>query len=185
MGIAIVVFAAFTVVVLAWAALRAESGPVRIAALAGLAFLLIGQGAGGPMIAKGIAAAEATGAVPEAVRIGANGQGKLPHGVGIHALQVLAGLAVLVNGGALRKRARRRTMLIGVAGYAVVLTWALAQTYLGRAPLDLTPSLLVTLLAGIGLVGAAYAVALLRLRGSPADATRPADAKRVAATVAG
>ena len=137
------------------------------------------------MIAKGIATAQATGAVPESVTIGASGQGKLPHGVGIHALQVLAGLAVLVNGGSLRRRARSHTMLAGVAGYALVLTWALAQTYLGRAPLDLSPSLLATLLAGTGLVGAAYTVAVLRLRINQPDATRQTDAKRMAATVAG
>jgi hypothetical protein len=172
MGFAVTVFATFTIVVLVWAARRAGVGSVRMAALGGVALLLVAQGFGSQLIAEGTATAVATGAAPAQVTIGAAGSGKLPHGIGIHALQVLAALAVVLEIGSRPLVARRRAMVAAIAGCTVTLAWAIAQTYLGRAPLDLTPVLALVLACGLGLIGGAYGWAAAGLsRPAAPDAT--------------
>ncbi len=176
MGVAISVFAVLSVVVLGWAALRASAGPARIAAVGGLLLLVAAQGLGGPLIAEGSAVAQSSGVVPDQVTVGARGVGKLAHGVGIHALQVLAVLAVLVDVGSLSRAVRRRIMLTAVTGNVLLLGWALAQTYLGRAPVDLTPALAAWLLCGGGLLVGAYGWAVVGLRSAGLPAVRSAEA---------
>lgn len=166
MGIAVAVFATATVAVLGWGAVALRSrGTVGVAALAGLVLLLAAQGVGGVMIAAGLAEVAATGAVPEHVTVGSAGAGTLPHAVGVHGLQVLGALAVVLGAGTLSPARQRRLLWAGVAGYVGVFAATTVQVLRGRGPLDLDPAtaaLLVVATAVVGAVGVVAAAALRR-----------------------
>jgi hypothetical protein len=94
---------------------------------------------------------------------GSAGAMKIPHALALHAAQVLPLLGWLLLFTKWTEGRRTRTVLVGAAGYTVVLAVSAFQTYTGRAPLDLSVG--AALLLGIGalLLLAAYATTLLRL----------------------
>ena len=68
-----------------------------IAFATGIGLLLFASALGADLISRGVAVVEATGAVPAGVLIGAGGSGKLAHAAGIHGLQVLIALELLLG----------------------------------------------------------------------------------------
>jgi hypothetical protein len=125
----------------------------RIAVVAGLAGILAAGAVGSDMAAIGETAFAATGQVPMDVLFGAAGSAKLAHATGLHALQVLALLAIGLELGRLPARAAGAAMLTAALGYAAVVGAITATAYAGRAPY--APTVGMALL----LVGGALAVA--------------------------
>jgi hypothetical protein len=79
---------------------------------------------------------------------GAAGAMKVPHGLALHAIQVLPALAWLLAAlTRLGPHARLRLVQVATAGYGMLLLSAAVQTFSGRAPLDLTAG---TLLLAVG-----------------------------------
>jgi hypothetical protein len=129
------VMAAITV----WALFRLDAPPsLALAIRLGLVLTLVSQGVGVQMIVEG------------GNTFGEEGALKLPHAVTLHAVQVLPALALLLLVEATTESRRMRIVGLGAVGYALVIASTMAQTYAGRAPLDLT--LLPSVLAGFGLV---------------------------------
>jgi hypothetical protein len=98
---------------------------------------------------------------------GAAGLMKLPHAVGLHALQVLPLLALLLRHAGLPAARRARAVLLASRGYGLLFLAALGQTLAGRLPWDLTPAMLAIVLAAIVMVGLPFAQALLARASNP------------------
>ena len=124
------------------------STATRIAVVAGFAAVLVAGAIGKDMAAIGEAAVDATGRVPDDILFGAAGSAKLAHAVGLHAIQVLGVLAILLDAGRLRARTAARAMAVATLGYAAVFGAVTATAYAGRAPHDPTPAMAVLLLGG-------------------------------------
>ncbi|GAA3046780.1 hypothetical protein [Actinokineospora globicatena] len=152
MGITVLLVAAATGFLLVWAVLDFRGTAVsRVAALAGLLALAVAGYVGTDLIAAGDQVYATTGHVPEDLVFGAAGSAKLAHAIGIHGIQVLIVLAVLLEGAAMATRTRLWTMLVGTAGYAAVYTAVTVTAYAGRAWTD--PVLPVAVLGLVGVVG--------------------------------
>jgi len=134
----------------------------RVAVVAGLAGILAAGWIGRDMAAIGEAAFAATGQVPQDELIGAAGSAKLAHFVGLHAVQVLAVLAIVVNAGRLSARAAGLVTLVGAAGYAAVFGAVTATAYAGRAPYSPTVAMSLLLVGGVLALVAAAVVAVTR-----------------------
>jgi hypothetical protein len=163
-GVAVAVAATVVVVlaVLAFTCLRAPPS-MALAVRAGLLVLLVAQGVGGWMIGHGVGLAE-QGVTEGLTTFGAAGVMKVPHAVAIHGVQVLPGLAWLLGFAALSER--RRLGLVGVAvlGYVALVVVSVLQAAGGVAPWDVGVVAAVLYLVGVGLLGTAFAAALLALR---------------------
>lgn len=140
------------------------SAALRLAVVVGLVAVLVSSWVGGRMIAEGQAVLEATGQVPDQVVLGAAGSAKLFHAVGQHGVQVLLGLALLLE---VTGTARRRALgLVGVAaiGYAGVLAGVGAAALRGEGYLALPASLLLPAVPGALLLTAAALLAFGEVR---------------------
>jgi hypothetical protein len=135
----------------------------RIAVVAGLSGVLAAGVIGKDMAAIGEAAVAATGHVPADVLFGAAGSAKLAHFVGLHGLQLLAVLAIVLDAGRLRPRAAGMAMLTAVLGYTAVFAAVTATAYAGRAPFAPTVAMSLLLVAGVLAVTAVGGVAVSRL----------------------
>jgi hypothetical protein len=163
-GAAIAVAATVILVmaVLAFTAVRA-SPSMALGIRAGLLLLLVAQGVGGWMIQHGV------GPAGEGVReglttFGAAGVMKVPHAVGIHAIQVLPGLAWLLSFAALPERRRVALVRMAVLGYVALLVVSVLQVATGAAPFDVGVVAAALYLLGVALLGIAFVAALLALR---------------------
>ena len=147
----------------------------RIAALAGLVGVLVAGYVGKDMAAIGEAAVTATGQVPHDIVFGAAGSAKLAHATGLHGIQVLAVLAILLSAGRLTTRAAGAAMAVAAAGFGVVFAAILATAYAGRAPYAPSVPMALLLVGGLLALGAVAAVALANLSPSRRDdhAARP------------
>lgn len=141
----------------------------RVAVVAGLTGVLVAGAIGNDMAAIGDAAFTETGHVPTEVLFGAAGSAKLAHFVGLHGLQVLALLAIVLDAGRMRARAAAVTTLVAALGYAAVFGAVTATAYAGRAPLAPTVPMSLLLVAGALAVAAVTVVAITRLRGPDVD----------------
>lgn len=83
---------------------------------------------------------------------GAAGLMKVPHAVGLHALQVLPLLAFLLRRTGRPAAYRARAVAMASAGYGLLFVAALGQTFAGRLPWDLGPAMLTVVLAAALLV---------------------------------
>jgi len=135
----------------------------RIAAVAGLAGVLAAGAIGKDMAAIGEAAFAATGQVPADVLFGAAGSAKLAHFVGLHGLQMLAVLAIVLNAGRLSERAAGLATLAGAVGYAAVFGAVTATAYAGRAPYAPTVPMSLLLVGGALALGTVAVLAVTRL----------------------
>lgn len=97
---------------------------------------------------------------------GSAGLMKVPHAVGLHALQVLPLLAFLLRRTGLPAAARARAVGMASSGYGLLFVAAIAQTLAGRLPWDLSPAMLVVVAAAAGLVVVPFTQALLSRRAS-------------------
>jgi hypothetical protein len=91
---------------------------------------------------------------------GAAGQLKIPHAVALHAVQVLPVIAWLLH----RASASKRAMRLAVSGYVGLFSFALVQTFSGRAPLDLTIATTLLAVASLALMGWPIVAATLSRR---------------------
>lgn len=89
---------------------------------------------------------------------------KVPHALGLHGLQLLAALALILE----RTRVSARAAVIAVAccalGYGLLLAAATLQTYSGLGPLALTPLSALAALVGAAFVVGPYLRGLAALR---------------------
>jgi len=135
---------------------------------AGLVLLVIGQFLGAAIIAAGtphmVAGDREALFGPNGVVLGAAGILKSPHGIALHALQVLPLLGWLAQQVPWPDARRRGAVGAATAGYSVVLAVSIFQAYTGQAPLVLGIPALLAALAGAGLVAGAYARVLWALR---------------------
>jgi len=155
-GGAIAVAATVIVVmtVLAFTAMRA-SPSMGLAIRAGLLILLVAQVVGGWMIQHGLGPAE-EGVTDGLTTFGAAGVMKVPHGVAIHAIQVLPALAWLLSFAALPEQRRLGLVRIASLGYAALVVVSVLQTANGLAPFDVGVAAAVLYLLGIALLGGAF-----------------------------
>jgi hypothetical protein len=160
MALCVAVVVLVVAVLLAWTALPPRTGgfrgshALRLAVVVGLAGVLVSGWVGGRMIAAGEEVVAVTGAVPGSVVLGAAGSAKLAHAVGQHGLQVLIGLALVLEVTTPTRRAVRVVALAGT-GYAGVLAGVTAAALRGESWLSLPPSLVLP--AGPGLLLLAWA----------------------------
>jgi len=138
MGMLVSLVALMVVVITVWSFLRLDAPPsLALAVRAGLVLMLLSQAVGVQMIVEG------------GNTFGAAGALKLPHAVTLHAVQVLPALALLLLASDTVERHRVRVVALGTAGYAVMISATMVQTYGGRGPLDV--GLVPVLLALVGL----------------------------------
>ncbi|HJW48478.1 MAG TPA: hypothetical protein VJ726_03585 [Candidatus Limnocylindria bacterium] len=159
-------FVALGIAVLAVRSFRRIAGPpaTALAIRAGMVFLLIGQVLGGLIVANGL---EVGGPVNASI-IGAAGELKVPHALGLHGLQVLAVLALILERAQVSARAAVIAVASAATGYMLVLVAAALQTFAGLGPLALTPLSLVVALAGALLIAGPYLRALTAALRRPA-----------------
>ncbi|MGI8574808.1 MAG: hypothetical protein ACR2MA_05575 [Egibacteraceae bacterium] len=143
----VLVIVALTILSFRWPLAPPE---MRLALRVGLLILLASMATGGAMIRHGIAAV-AAGEI-ELTTWGAAGVMKLPHAVGMHAIQVLPALAWLARRTRLDARRRLRAVSLACWGYAGLTAVSLLQTFGGLAPWDLRASSAVLLLASLTLL---------------------------------
>ena len=136
-------------------------GSTKLAIRAGMVFLTIGQLLGFAIVTNGLGVDD----LSRASIFGAAGEMKVPHGVALHALQVLGGLALILERTALSDTRKMQIVLVAIAGYMDALGVATIQTFSGRAPLDLGVLALVGAVAAVLLLLLAY-VAALRAAGA-------------------
>jgi hypothetical protein len=139
------------------------NGPpsTALAIRAGMIFLLLGQVMGGLILANAFAP-EST--LANASIIGAAGELKVPHALGLHGLQVLAVLALLLERTQVAARPAVTLVASCAVGYALLIAAATLQTYAGLGPLALTPLTGIAALAGVVLTGGPYLRGLAALR---------------------
>ncbi|MCK6211358.1 hypothetical protein KZX45_12475 [Georgenia sp. EYE_87] len=120
----------------------------------GLVLMLVSQAVGVQMIAEG------------GNTFGAAGALKVPHAVALHAAQVLPALALVLLASRAGERHALRVLAVGATGYVGLLASVMAQTYSGRAALDLAVVPAGLALLGFGLLVGSGAVALSDLAAS-------------------
>jgi hypothetical protein len=162
MGILIGVVAVGIAIVAVRAFGRIDGPPsTRLAIRAGMVFLLLGQALGGLILANAFAPSST---IATASIVGAAGELKVPHALGLHGLQVLGVLALILE----RTSAPARSAVTAVAscalGYGLLLVAATLQTYAGLGPLALTPLTLLAALVGVVLIAGPYLRGLSALR---------------------
>jgi hypothetical protein len=122
----------------------------------------------GSMVTAGVVAAPAPSVY------GAAGLIKLPHALGLHAIQVLPLLAFLLHRSGWPADRRARAVRLAASGYGLFFVAALGQTLAGRLPWDLSPAMLAVVLAAVAMVGLPFARALFTRATPPALARQGA-----------
>ena len=150
--VSIVALALVVLTILTFTSLRTDSPSLAWAIRWGMVLLLVGQALGGAIISAGVPAVitgdEAAVFGPEGVVFGEAGILKSPHGVAMHAIQVLPLLAWLAGRAGWAERGRMRAVLCAIVGYTVLLGVSSFQAFTGQATLALAvPALAV---AGVG-----------------------------------
>jgi hypothetical protein len=131
-GFAIMVTASVIVALTIIAFRRRTDDPVLTVAIrAGLLILLVAVAVGGAMIGVGNSRAQ-QGQTLNLVRWGEAGNMKVTHALGMHGLQVLAGLALWLSAVSLPLGARMRIMWIAIAGYVGLVLAGTLQWLDGR-----------------------------------------------------
>lgn len=174
MGVEVAGIALALLVITALFFTRAADGPraMLLAIRVSMLLLLVGQVLGGLIVAVGVpAAASGDDAVfgPQGVVFGDGGILKSPHGIAMHAIQVLPLLAWLGALAGWGGRRQFRMSLASALGYTLVLGVSVVQALAGKPPLALNLASLAMAALGTLLVGAPYALALwsLALRRGP------------------
>jgi hypothetical protein len=169
MVVSVIAIVLLLLTVLTFTSMPDAPGSVKLAVRAGMLLLLVGQALGAVIIAVGIppvvSGDEAAVFGPEGVLFGEAGILKSPHGVALHAIQVLPVLAWLAHVAGLTEPGRLRAVLAATIGFSILLAVSLLQSFTGRAPLALGVPMLVLALIGIVLVAAPYARVGLALLG--------------------
>ena len=93
----------------------------------------------------------------------------MPHAFALHAAQVLPALALVLLASHAGERHALRVLAVGATGYVGLVASVMAQTYSGRAALDLAVGPAALALLGLGLLVASGAVALFDLAASRSE----------------
>ena len=163
MGSLVVVVAAVLVVltILTFTSITTTEPTLTWSIRAGMVLLVIGQALGVGIIAVGVPAVEAGNEAavfgPHGVLFGEAGILKSPHGIAMHAIQVLPLLALLVQATGWTARLRALAVSAAIVGYSALLAVAAAQAYTGQAPLALGAVSLVVAVVAVLLVVVPYA----------------------------
>lgn len=161
MGMSVVLVGVAILAILVWASFGLRDDPVAWwPAVVGLGSIVAASRIGVDMIGEGQAVLEATGQVPTSIVFGAAGSAKLAHAVGMHGLQVLAGLAVVLRLGGLPVERRRALVRLAAVSYAGLFVVVALQAYAGRALQDLPAASVVIALAAALALGRAALHAL-------------------------
>jgi hypothetical protein len=161
-GVAVAVIVAVIVVLTVWSFTRPRGTPAMAWAMrGGLVALNLSMIAGVLMIAQGVAQAE-PGFVPK-MTFGEAGIMKIPHAVGMHGIQVLPAIALLLAAAVIPEDTRTRAMQLAVAGYLGLVLVSVLQTFSGLAPWDLTALTGLVLVASLVLL-VSWVPALFRNR---------------------
>jgi hypothetical protein len=132
MGVGIGVIVLATIALTAAAFRRVHASPsVGLAIRAGLVLLLVGYAAGGAIIGAGGGATVAPSG-DESI-VGPAGELKVPHGLGLHALQALPLLAGLLSLGSAPERTRVRLVGLATAAWSLLLAAQIVQALTGEA----------------------------------------------------
>ncbi len=110
---------------------RTDDPALTLAIRAGLLILLVAMVGGGAMIRVGTSRA-LQGQASDMVRWGAAGNMKVTHAIGMHGVQVLAGLALWLSAVPLAPASRVRVVWLAVAGYTGLLVAGTIQWLDGR-----------------------------------------------------
>jgi hypothetical protein len=94
---------------------------------------------------------------------GQAGMMKVPHGLAIHAIQVLPILAWLLNFSQREIEFKLRTMKTAIAGYAGLQFFTLFQTFTGRAPQDVNVYTAALAIVSTIVLAAAFVKALTKI----------------------
>jgi hypothetical protein len=157
MGILVAIVSLGIMVVTVWTFVSLRGpGSTKLAIRAGMVFLTIGQLLGFAIVTNGLGVDD----LSRASIFGAAGEMKVPHGVALHALQVLGVLALILERTALSETRKTQIVFVAIAGYMDALGVATIQTFGGRAPLDLAVLTLVGAIAAVLLLLLAYVSAL-------------------------
>jgi hypothetical protein len=140
----------------------------------GFGGLLAAVAVGVVMINLGTARA-AAGQTTELVVWGSAGNMKVTHALGLHGIQILAGLAVFLAGAGLDLRRRVAVVRLVAVSYATVLAAGTLQWFGGRALTEPSAPDLALAVAALAPLGAAVVVAL-RPRGRKGSAATDAGA---------
>jgi len=160
--VSIVAVALLVLTIMSFTSMRAIPSGVKLAIRVGMVLLIVGQVLGGLMIASGVEPAvtgnDAAVFGPHGVILGDGGILKYPHGIAMHAIQVLPILALF--GLFTRWNAGRQLSVVGAAsvGYVLIVSISTVQAYTGRGGLTLSWFEIAVVLLGILLlVGAGLA----------------------------
>ena len=139
MGIAIGVFSVGLGVIFVWALLqRPADRSTRLAVLAGMALVMLGLGTGAWIIGLGLEMTERLGHAPDTVIASEAGVAKFPHAMALHGIQLFIGVSIAAAMIGIPDQTRLRITRFVVAGYGLLVAWAIVHTNAGRAPTDLT-----------------------------------------------
>jgi hypothetical protein len=169
MGAMVTVVAAVIVAITIWSFIEVNAPPtLRLAIRAGLVLLIIGQGLGGVLVEVGVSqtigpASADTVFGPQGVMLGAAGVLKEPHGIALHAIQVLLLLAWLMLFTSWTERGRLTIVAAATVGYSLLLLVIAGQAFSGHFALDLNPLTLGALAASVALLVGAYGAAVFGL----------------------
>ncbi len=163
MGLLVSVVATDIVIITIWSLFALRAPPsLSLAIRVGLILLVIGQILGGLIITTGMGQlAEQTPSAfgPNGVIFGAAGVMKVPHGIALHALQVLPFLAWVLGFADWSEAQRMGVVAAASLGYAGLVSVAVYQTYSGLAPFAERPLIGVVLVVSFLLLVGAYALA--------------------------
>lgn len=136
MGTLIMIVAVIIAIITVWSFKSLNAKPeMRLAIRSGLLFLNLTNVLGIILIAYGNYIMRVSpGHAPNI--FGQGGMMKVPHGLAVHAIQVLPILAWLLNFSQREIGFKLRTMKTAIAGYAGLQIFTLLQTFTGKAPQD-------------------------------------------------
>lgn len=153
MGVTVMILSLALTACTVWVFVAPPTDPVvRLAARAGLVVMLVGLGIGGWMIGIGTAYYERTEHVPDPLRSGADGVPTFAHGMALHGIQLFVGTAILLGLLGLSVAAALRIVRLVIAGYSLLVGWAIVQAVTGVAPLYVTWLGTGLLVLGLGIL---------------------------------
>lgn len=148
---------------------RLEAPPsLKWAIRIGLTILVVSQAMGGMIIANGLQAVNAAGdfqpeGLATASMFGKAGALKVPHAWTLHAAQMLPAVAWLLAFTSRAERKRLRIVLLAAAGYVILVSVTIIQTFSERATFDLTALTMVLVVLGLALLAAGVVSTTLAL----------------------
>jgi hypothetical protein len=167
MTVMVIVVVVISLAILSFTSAKPGAPGLTLSIRAGMVLLVAGQVLGAAIIGVGEAAVlsgnEAAVFGPEGVVLGAAGVLKSPHGIALHAIQVLPLLGWLVQRSSWSDVRRRNAVWSAGIGYSLVLAVSVFQAYTGQAQLALSIGTIAAALEGVLLIAVPYVEAAVQL----------------------